>query len=204
MHRCITLCLLICLAVPHAESAPKKGDDKPVVLYLPTTVGDKRVLETTWGGKTEKSTEWVTAVERRAGVTVVSVGPEAGGPAHRRYEASADGVVWVANEVRALDPPFRLLKLPAKEGEAWARDVGPPGQVLTFKLTTGGEEEVEVPAGKFRAVRVEAEAGLPAPFAVTRTTYWHAPGVGVVKTVEQIKGGDRVEVLKSFTPGPKK
>lgn len=87
--------------------------------------------------------------------------------------------------------------------EAWKWDVGPPGRVVTCKLTTGGEE-VEVPAGKFKAVRVEAEAGFPAPFAVTRTTYWHAPGVGVVKTVEQIKGGDRVEVLKAFTPGPKK
>ena len=71
-----------------------------------------------------------------------------------------------------------------------------------FKYTTGKEEEVEVPAGKFKAIRVEMENVING--AVFRTTYWHAPGAGMVKIVSHDhKRGDRVQVLKSFTPGKK-
>ena len=55
------------------------------------------------------------------------------------------------------------------------------------------EEEVEVPAGKFRAVRVEMEAGE------STTTLWFAPQVGLIKMAGA--GTDQVTVLKEFKPG---
>jgi hypothetical protein len=63
----------------------------------------------------------------------------------------------------------------------------------------GREEEVEVPAGKFKALRVEAEQELGAN--VFKSTLWYAPGVGLVKSVTNTNGTERVQVLKSFTPG---
>ncbi|WP_157368732.1 hypothetical protein [Zavarzinella formosa] len=30
---------------------------------------------------------------------------------------------------------------------------------------------------------------------------WHAAGVGVVKSVSEVGGAERVQALKSFTPG---
>ena len=186
-----------------AESAPRKGDDKPI-LYLPTTVGDKRVLESTWNGKSDESTEWITAVETKGGMTVVSFTREEGGPTMYQYGASSDGMFRVSSGDVVYDPPYRLLKLPPKEGETWEAvrpaTGGEPAQI--FKYTTGKEEEVETPAGKFKAVRVEMETVLNK--AIMRTTYWHAPVAGMVKIVTHDKRGDRVQVLKSFTPGGKK
>jgi hypothetical protein len=193
MPRRIMFCLAVSLCPALAASAPKpKGDHKPV-LYLPTTVGDKRVLELSQNGKASEITEWVTAVETKGEMTVVSFTREEGGPPLYQYGASADGVFGVSYEGEVYDRPLRVLKLPPKEGETW--EVEPPATpgrpAQKFKYTTGKEEEVEVPAGKFKAVRVDVEG----------TTHWHAPGVGMVKSVTPDKRGDRVQVLKSFTPG---
>jgi hypothetical protein len=193
MLRRMTFCLAVSLCPLPAEAAPgPKGDHKPV-LYLPATVGDKRVLELSQNGKASELTEWVTAVETKGGMTVVSFTLQEGGPPLYQSGASADGVFGVSYEGEVYDRPLRVLKLPPKEGEAW--EVEPPATpgrpARKFKYTTGKEEEVEVPAGKFKAVRVEAEG----------TTYWHAPGVGMVKSLTPDKRGDRVQVLKSFTPG---
>jgi hypothetical protein len=192
--------------LPLAGLAQKpKGDDKPV-LYLPTAVGEKRVLESTWKGRSTETTVWVTAVETKGGMTVVSLAREEGGPTMVQYGASADGVFLVSMGKLVQDPPHRLLKLPPKEGETWESEfTAPPGiQAPKFKFTTGKEEEVEVPAGKFKAVRVEEER--TSPVRVNRTTYWHAPGVGIVKIVNYDVGaeGDSIDMLKSVTPGAKK
>jgi hypothetical protein len=67
--------------------------------------------------------------------------------------------------------------------------------------TVAGEEVVEVPAGKFRALWVESklESAAPTPTG----TYWYAPGVGVVKSVLNTSTGVQTTVLKSFTSGKK-
>jgi hypothetical protein len=191
--------------LPVAGSAPKPKDDEKAALYLPTTVGEKRVLETTRNGATSEVTEWVTAVGTKGGMTVVSFAREEGGPTMYQYGASADGVFRVSSGKLVYDPPHRLLKLPAKEGETWevearATAANPSRKV---KYTTGKEEEVEVPAGKFKAVRVEIEDTING--AVLRATYWYASGAGMVKIVaHDDRRGDRVQVLKSVTPGKKK
>jgi hypothetical protein len=72
---------------------------------------------------------------------------------------------------------------------------------MKMSFTAGGSEEVEVPAGKYKAVRVDADGTI----AGTRTgvTYWFAPDIGVVKMRYSIAGSDSVLELKSFTPGKK-
>jgi hypothetical protein len=96
------------------------------------------------------------------------------------------------------DPPKRLLKLPVREGETWewADAAGRGRPSPKCKYTTVREEEVETPAGKFRAVRVEMDSETGG--AVLRTTYWHTPGAGLVKIVSRDRKGDWVRVLKSF------
>lgn len=205
MSRCIALTWALALFLPVATSAPKpKGDDK-AVLYLPTAVGEKRVLESTRNGAASEVTEWVTAVETKGGMTIVSFAREEGGPTAFQYGASADGMFRVSSGELVYDPPYQLLKLPAKEGETWeVVPQAPPGETaLTFKYTTGKEEEVDVPAGKFKAIRVEMENVING--VVLRTTYWHAPGAGMVKIVSHDDNReDRVQVLKSFTPRGKR
>jgi hypothetical protein len=70
-----------------------------------------------------------------------------------------------------------------REGRLAAQDEGPPGDSWEVsdggKRTVHGPEEVEVPAGKFKALRVvrEHEGGT--------LTSRYAPGVGEVKRVEK-------------------
>jgi len=197
------IAMLIGLSLPFslAESAPRpKEGDKPL-LYLPTTVGDQRVLQV--DSKGGEVIEWVKRVEKKGEMTVVYFGREQDGPALYAYGASPDGVFRISNGSFIYDPPYRLLKLPAKEGEKW-ESVSPAmggAPKYVFKFTSGTEEEVEIPAGKFKAIRVEAEEetnGL-----VTRTTYWFAVGLGAIKIRTRYKDVERVQVMKSFTPGKK-
>jgi hypothetical protein len=62
-----------------------------------------------------------------------------------------------------------------------------------------GEEDVEVPAGKFRALRVET-AYYYKGAAGQVWNRWYAPGIGMVKLVDA-QGGTKV--LKEFTAGSK-
>jgi len=197
------IAMLIGLSLPFslAESAPRpKEGDKPL-LYLPTTVGDQRVLLV--DSKGGEVIEWVKRVEKKGEMTVVYFGREQDGPALYAYGASPDGVFRISNGSFIYDPPYRLLKLPAKEGEKW-ESVSPAmggAPKYVFKFTSGTEEEVEIPAGKFKAIRVEAEEetnGL-----VTRTTYWFAVGLGAIKIRTRYKDVERVQVMKSFTPAKK-
>jgi hypothetical protein len=55
---------------------------------------------------------------------------------------------------------------------------------------------VEVPAGKFKALRVEWKTDENV-LALTATR-WYAPGVGLVKEVTSSGGAEQTQVLKSF------
>ena len=61
-------------------------------------------------------------------------------------------------------------------------------------------EKVEVPAGKFKSIRVEQET--EANGKTVRYEEWYAPEVGLVKKVfHHLGAAKQVQVLKSFTPG---
>jgi hypothetical protein len=185
-----------------AVAAPRK-DPANETLYLPITVGDRRVVETTSERKKEQVTEWVTAVETKSGMTIVSFSISEDGPVNYRHGASKDGVFCLSLGATTYDPPYRLLKLPAKEGETWEEPLSVRAKEKEkVKFTTGKEEEIEVPAGKFRAIRVESEYSNTLGETI-QTTYWHTAGLGVVRTLTKFKSGDRLQVLNSFTPGKK-
>jgi hypothetical protein len=99
------------------------------------------------------------------------------------------------------------IKTPARAGDTWdVRTASLPNyQGWAGTLTVGKEAEVETPAGKFRAVPVEA-VGTPLDRnskptgASERYTRWYAEGIGVVKMTFP---DGKTRVLKSFTPGKK-
>ena len=66
----------------------------------------------------------------------------------------------------------------------------------------GKEEDVEVPAGKYRAVRIDVEIESPGRAGeTTRSSIWYAPRVGVVRQVHGEPDTGYVKVLKSFKSG---
>ena len=198
------LASLCCLAaVGAAPEATGKGTDPP--RYLPTTAGARFVYEVRLGGAVTEFTEVVTQVEARGGGLRVTVAryPGPAGKAGKAsavsvFAVSAGGLARAAARGRDLPAPEPLLKLPAKAGDTWKVGAGGPGGAGAV-CTVGPEEEEEVPAGKFRAVRVETATDLGA--VSLKTTSWYAPGVGLVKEVTPAGARSATRVLKSFTPG---
>jgi hypothetical protein len=205
MSRPLAILFALALFVPPAPSAPKLKDGEKTNLYFPTTVGTRRVIEMTMGGRSTETTEVVTAVEEKDGMTVVSVGRELDKRVvpFFQYGVSDKGLfrVTLYEGDRPRKSAACLLRLPATPGDTWEEE-SPARAISKTKYTTGKEEELEVPAGKFRAVRVEVVTKLTADRTLHQT-FWYAPGVGSVEIVTNDGGIDRVTVLKSFTPGKK-
>jgi len=191
----------ILLALSAAPAAPR-AKDAPAV-YFPTRVGDRWVYD---DGKEKESVREVTAVQVGRDETIVTVSEPGRKAVAERVAVSAAGVRRLEFNGFPLDGDW-LLKLPAKEGDKWEFDTpaqqdergrGLRGEKGT--VTVGPTEEVEVPAGKFRSVRLEiavtAINGKAVP--AIRYTSWYAPEVGLVKVT---RGEEWTRVLKSFTPG---
>jgi hypothetical protein len=79
-------------------------------------------------------------------------------------------------------PPLCLLKFPVQMGESWGGPIklGDIHGQVTGRVA--GNEEVEVPAGKFQAVVVHTELQMEGGVKNTSIMYY-APGVGIVKEV---------------------
>jgi hypothetical protein len=204
MSRVLTAGVALVLVVP-VGSAPKLKD---VVVgpYYPTTVGDRWVTETRTptedGESTQTLAEVVTAVDKTDGARVVSIAQEVDGATTAglsRMKVTDDGLFRAASYGTVYDAPYCVLKLPLKAGATWTSEAKMEGTTRsTFKYRVGADEDVEVPAGKFKAVRIEVEIdtqGRPG-----RSTIWYAPRVGVVKQIHESGARKYTKVLKSFTP----
>ncbi|HVK08769.1 MAG TPA: hypothetical protein VM597_08345 [Gemmataceae bacterium] len=187
--------LVALLAAAPLLGAP--GVKEKEKLYFPVTVGDTLVTSSERKGATDGDTTWtVTKVDGKDGRYVVTVQVDAGGGFSQavEFEVSANGVFVLARGGVKVDPPAPQVKLSAKAGERW--ETGFPKGTATM----GKEEEVEVPAGKFKAVRVDAEYDVGMG-RTQKTAIWFAPRVGPVKSVTTVNGFTIVSALKSFTPG---
>lgn len=191
MIRFVAGCL-IAGAAGWAAAAPAPKPPPVPGLYFAARKGDTWVYEWTTGAQKEEVTEVVTRVEPRDQGNVVSVSRWTDGrfETPSRTLVSADGLARLGE-----GGPFRLLKLPAKPGERWEAES--PARKSKFMFL--GEEEIEVPAGKFKALQVEAVSDVGNGQTV-RATLWYAKGVGLVKKVAKSHQSIHTVVLKSFTP----
>ena len=95
-------------------------------------------------------------------------------------------------ELVKFDPPQPMIAMPLKRGARWNFD----GQAGDLKVNQQyeviGEEDVQVPAGKFRAFRIRSEQTSPSLMTIDR---WFAPGTGIVKdvTIMHATNGDLLE-----------
>src|SRR5262245_2542787 len=141
----------VLVAVPVALAAPAPRERPRGPTYAPTAVGDRLVYDR-FGTEV---TETVTRVDENGPARVLtleakSAGRETIGP--RMLGVVPDGVFWIA-ESGPFAPPRWLVRLPAVAGTKWEYEVGNK----TGTSVLAGEEEVEVPAGTYKAVRVDSE-----------------------------------------------
>jgi hypothetical protein len=204
MTRGLAACVVL-ITVGPINSAPRLKDE-PARVYFPMTVGDRWVVELRYKTTSEEYTEVVTAIEKKDGATVVTVGREAdgkAGPPLSHVKVADDGLYRMSHLGTTYDPPYRILKFPLKPGQAWTSEAGSGGTVRsTFKYKAIHEEDVEVPAGKYRAFRIEVD--IDTQGRTRKSVIWYAPRVGIVKMDHEDGDSGYVRVLKSFQPGGKK
>src|SRR5438270_479774 len=76
---------------------------------------------------------------------------------HRAARARGRGGSLVGEGDAALESPECYLRLPVTKGDTWETAHRLDGETYATKYTVGEEAEIEVPAGKFRCIRIESE-----------------------------------------------
>jgi hypothetical protein len=194
----LTAIVLATLALGSSAAAPKPKLAKIEADYFPLRVGDSWTYRNTEaGGYTLK---------------VLSEEPQEGGPVRYVVEFRSGVIIqnvfsktdgWVLFHAESYpeheglkatyEPPKQYLPNPLVVGQKWEWSGKDPTQVEHHENSRAvGFENVTVPAGKFRAMKVVSEVSGSSP--MTRTN-WYADGVGLVKSTTrggQIKYGSEL------------
>jgi hypothetical protein len=114
---------------------------------------------------------------------------------HEHLCARIDGLYRHASNGRAIDPPVCILKF--EPGASWVVDSKMGAQAVRGSFACR-EEEVEVPAGRFRTLR---SMSLDSQVGGQRfeMSYWFAPGVGLVKRSVKVGAAEAVQELVSYS-----
>jgi len=90
-------------------------------------------------------------------------------------------------QLSRLDPVQTIIVTPLKPGASWAFNNKLGGSNVRQHYNVLGEEDVDVPAGKFRAFHIHGEQTEPMLMAIDR---WFVNGTGIVKDVTTMKMPD--------------
>lgn len=196
----MTAAVALLLTVGCSAPVPKA---KEAALYFPLQEGTVLVTEMKEDGQVTEFTDTVTKVDAKKEGYQVTIDRKNGGRSSSTlYEVSAKGISKLTYSQKPASEPVPLLKVGGKAGDKWESEQKVPGALSAVKLSyvLGGEEDVEVEAGKFKAVRVDCTTEVGG--RSYETTTWYAVGVGPVKTVITDGGKvSRTQTLKSYSVG---
>jgi hypothetical protein len=191
----------VVIVAPLAATAPVPRDaQKPRIDYFPTQVGSKWVYKNTENPDWER-TNVITSADEKNGAMIIRVGTQAedGTVEHREtWKLSPSGLFQCHESREDEEAPTRYLKFPIQVGDKWdCRCTGGTMGVATCM----GCEEVEVPAGRFKAVKVVARWKTQ-NIGGGEARVWFVLGIGLVKC--DWGDGGAATVLHSFTAGETK
>ncbi len=186
------LALAACASYAAPAPVPRVKDAD---LYFPVEVGATWTY--TLALHKREDTATVTHVEQTKAGKLVTVGrvEKDKTVTAMKVLVSKNGVYEVEVGGEKFDPPRCVLKLPAKAGDTWKRK-RPDSDELEGTATVACAEEVETPAGKYQAIRVDWE--ITSAGRMQRASFWYAPRVGMVKNSFKTDDGDDEAVLQSF------
>jgi hypothetical protein len=195
--RLLSLCVLAFLAATMAADAkPAKKDGKKEdakteasasTNFYPLNVGNTWNYRVEVGGNSAQAVSRIAKVETIDGVQLhrleATVNNNIVATEHLR--ATKDGVYRYRNNGQEINPPLRLLKYPVKSGETWEGDITVGKEKGKYSCTSK-EENVEVTAGKYKAMRVTIT--LDSKMQKVTTSYWFVQNIGFVK--QTVEAGD--------------
>ena len=191
MIRFRTLAVLLLMSLALLTVMAQKSQEPPPD-YFPLRVGDSwKYRSTTAEGKQSEFTIKVLSTDKQGDGTSLYLVETLSTfqPIHDWYSKPSGQVLmhriaYPKNEALKADyqPTKLYLKNPLSVGSAWEwKGKGMMGVDIEESSRVTGVEAVEVPAGKFQAMKVETkviQGGTP----VTKT-YWFANWVGMVKSM---------------------
>ncbi len=188
------LCGIGVLFAGFAVGAPKPAETAPV--YFPSKVGDTRVYRLS----NAEITETITSSDKKD--EVMSLEMETTFPVGSKLKTlvriTDKGMFKTAEGETTYDPPICILPSPATPSKTWEFEYQVNDTKRTGKARIVGLEEVEVPAGKFKCIRVDSD--YPGADGTTICiSSWYAANVGLVK---EAHGKNEMSCLKSFEAGP--
>jgi hypothetical protein len=186
------------LLLAWAAAAPAQ-DKMETTPYYPMAVG------TTWEYKAgdSKYTLKVTKHEK-VGNTLcarVEMFVKDKAVSYENVGVTKDGVCRFGFENKGeAKPPVLFLKLPPKKDQSWQVDSKIGGEQIKGTFKDGGEEDVKVPAGSYKAVVVSSQ-DLEANGVKMAVTYYFAKDVGMVKQIVEVAGQKVVVELEKYEAG---
>jgi hypothetical protein len=106
------------------------------------------------------------------------------------YVVRADGVYRTKVKDDKLDPPVKILPLPAKK-DSWEVNSKLGTQSVKGTLKVIGDEKLKVQGTEYDTVQVEGK-DLEVAGAKANMNVWFAKGRGIVKEVFTLANGDKV------------
>lgn len=202
----LALMLVAMAVVVGQKSGVGQKQKEPPPDYYPLRVGDWWKYQSTTGeGKQSEFTMKVLADEKQADGTVLhQVEIMSTTPIHEWYSKPNGWVLWhreayPKNDMKVtFEPARQFLKNPPTTGATWqwkgkgmmSVDIDESNQVVS-------SEAVEVPAGKFQAMKVETKVTQGGQL-VTKT-YWYANWVGLVKSMAETSAYKSTTVLTDYS-----
>jgi hypothetical protein len=179
-----------------APKAPAANADPAAADYFPLRAGDSWTYRHSEGN--EFTVKVLKEVKQADGSLRYLVELHSGALIHYTYSKPNGWVLlhrtdYLDQEAMKIDykPARQYLKNPLTVGAKWSwagKDV--TGVDASESSQVVGLEWVEVPAGRFHAMKIVSEVSNGG--AIVNKTYWYAPGVGCVKSwseAGQIKYG---------------
>lgn len=180
----------------------KKEDKagKPAVDYYPLAVGNEWKYRVEVGGNSAQAVSKIAKIETIDGVAMARLEATVNGNivATEHLRATDKGVYRHRNNGQEITPPIMLLKYPAKAGDKWEGDITVGKEKGKYSCESK-EENIEVTAGKYKAVKVTIR--LESKGQNVTTAYWFVKDVGFVR--QTVEAGDlniNME-LEKFEPG---
>ncbi len=179
----LLLGVLIFLATAASEAQDAKKDDKkpsPHPNYYPLDKGNAWHYKVTANGQNASIVTRIAKIEELNKQMLARL--ESPNVAMTEHLLQNDeGVFRVRFNGLEVTPKFRLIHYPAKVGAKWHGEftVEKDKGKHKYRGEIQKEEEVDVPAGKFKTIKVYIE--LEENGNKVKTTYWFARDVGFVK-----------------------
>jgi hypothetical protein len=185
----VSLIALVTLFLALTAFGAKPKEPKAAADYFPLRVGDSWTYRNTeeggytWKVLSEEPKEGSAiryVVEVRSGVIIQNVFSKTTGWVLFHSESYLEHEGLKAT----YEPPKQYLPNPLVAGQKWEWAGKDPTQVEHHESSRAvGFENVTVPAGKFRAMKVVSE--ISGGSSLMTRTNWYADGVGLVKSTTQ-------------------